>query len=73
MSGFVHLDRQAGDAVYCLDCQEYRSTVVINMNITERGWHQFKSVKQCSDCHSRNIKEIQPLSTGLKTRTETYQ
>jgi hypothetical protein len=65
----VLINKTNGDAVYCLECKEYRSSIKVQLNFRQHD----KSTLQCSECNSRNVKELQPLSTGLKARTETLK
>jgi len=66
----VTIKTSQGSAAYCLDCKEYRSTVLVQMNFKQLDKNEYKTVIKCSDCNSRNLKILES-NTGLKARTET--
>lgn len=66
----VHINKKSSQVCYCLDCGEYRPTVIIETNIRDLQQFVIKSTKRCVECKSSNLREISNFSTGLKSKTE---
>lgn len=55
----VQISRKVSNAVYCNNCGEYRIAVIVDLKLNDSGHIQEKNYKQCSDCKSSNIRDIE--------------
>lgn len=66
----VFISTRLDDVVYCMECCEFRPSVLVQLNLNEYGKIQFKSFIKCSDCSSKNVRNLD-VKTGKLSRTKT--